>query len=106
MKSGSSLAEVIVALVVLEIAILGSLGIVVLASRTLTDAETTERAVAALEGTADSLSRAATPGEGYRDVDGGRIRWSVESDGGFLVWFEREGQVSIRVAGVAVLGGA
>jgi Tfp pilus assembly protein PilV len=104
-KSGSSLAEVIVALVVLEVAILGSLGIVVLASRTLADAEATERAVAALEGTADSLSVSATPGEGHRDIAGGRIRWSVEEDGGFVVSFERDGRVSVRVAGVALLGG-
>ena len=39
MKSGFSLVEVIVALVVLEVAILGAVGIVVVASGTMAEAE-------------------------------------------------------------------
>ena len=100
MKSGFSLVEVIVALVVLEVAILGAVGIVVVAARTMAEAEVIERAVSALEGTADSLSLTATPGQGSKDVAGGRINWSVEPDGGFTVEFSRDERVLLRVAGV------
>ncbi len=100
MKSGFSLVEVVVALVVLEVAILGAVGIVVVASTTMTEAEVIEWGVSAVEGTADSLSLRATSGRGYKDVAGGRIHWSVEPDGGFTVQFSRDERVLIRVAGV------
>ena len=94
------MVEVIVALVVLEMGILGAVGIGVVASRTITEAEAVERAVSALEGTADSLSLTATPGQGDKDVPGGRVQWSVDPGGGFTVEFVRDGRVVMRVAGV------
>ena len=106
MKSGFSLLEVIVALVVLEVAVLGAVATVVVASRTMTEAEAIERTVSALEGTADSLSMAATPGQGDKNVAGGRIHWSVESDGGFVVEFSRDERVWFRVAGVVPVRGS
>ena len=103
MKSGFSLVEVLVALVVLEVAILGAVGTVVIASRTMSEAEAIESAVSALEGTADSLSLTATAGEGDKDVAGGRIHWSVESDGGFTLEFIRDERVWLWVAGVVLM---
>ncbi len=100
MKSGFSLVEVLVALVVLEVTILGAAGIVVVASNTMTEAEVIEWGVSAVEGTVDSLSVRATPGRGYKDMAGGRIHWSVEPDGRFTVEFSRDERVLIRVAGV------
>lgn len=103
MKSGFSLVEVVVALVVLEVAILGAVGTVVVASRTMSEAESIESAVSALEGTADSLSATATAGHGDKVVAGGRIHWEVQSDGGFTVEFRRDERVWLRVAGVVLM---
>ena len=77
-----------------------AVAVVVVASRTMAEAEVIERAVSALEGTADSLSIRATSGHGFRDAAGGRIHWRVEPDGGFTVEFSRDELVLFRVAGV------
>ena len=103
MKSGFSLVEVLVALVVLEVVILGAVGMMVVASTTMTEAEVIERAVSAVEGTADSLSQGATPGQAYKDVAGGRVDWSVGSDGEFTIEFTLDARLLVRVAGIATL---
>ena len=103
MKSGFSMVEVLVALVVLELVILGAVGMMVVASTTMSEAEVIERAVSALEGTADSLSQQATIGRGSKDVAGGRIEWSVEPDGEFIMEFTRDERLLVQVAGVVRL---
>jgi Tfp pilus assembly protein PilV len=102
-SSGFSLVEVLVALVVLQLVILGAMGMMVVASSTMTEAELLERAVSALEGTADSLSQGATPGQAYKDVDGGRVQWIVGPGGEFTMEFTRDERLLARVAGVARL---
>ncbi len=97
------MVEVLVALVVLELVILGAVGMMVVASTTMSEAEVLERAVSALEGTADSLSRQATIGHGSKEVAGGRIEWSVKADGGFTLEFMRDERVLVQVAGVVRL---
>ena len=103
MKSGFSMVEVLVALVVLELVILGAVGMMVVASTTMSEAEVIERAVSALEGTADSLSQQATIGQGSKEVAGGRIEWSVEPDGEFTMEFMRDDRLLVQVAGVVRL---
>jgi Tfp pilus assembly protein PilV len=67
-RSGFSLLEVAVALLVLEVCLLGVFGILVLANRSLTRAERLESATATLEGVADSLASAVRLESGRRAV--------------------------------------
>jgi prepilin-type N-terminal cleavage/methylation domain-containing protein len=80
-RGGFTLLEVVVALVILEVGVLGAAGTLLLASRTLTRAERLERAVAYAAAVLDSLSAGARPGAGARAHFGGEVRWSVDSTG-------------------------
>lgn len=75
MSRGFTLVEVIVALVILEVGIVGAAGTMVLASRALAEAEHLERAVSALEGVVDSLGADGVGGAGARPFPGGEVRW-------------------------------
>ena len=77
--------EVVVALVVLELAFVGVAAMLELASTTLALAETVELAVARAEGVLDSLNQADFVGPGVRDFGGGVVEWSVTEDGEVLV---------------------
>ena len=78
---GFSLIEVIVALLVLEVGVMGVAGSFLLASRLMTRAEVMEATVAAMEGVLDSLSGGASEGEGYVEHATGGVRWVVDSFG-------------------------
>jgi Tfp pilus assembly protein PilV len=103
-RSGFTLLEVVVALLVLEVAVVGLVSSLVLASATFTRAESLERAVAAAEGVLDSL--AATPSvqaDSLRHPGGGTLRWSVDDSGRVrLQATEASGAVVLDV--LAVLG--
>ena len=81
-RSGFTLLEVVVALLVLEVAVVGLVGSLVLASATLTRAESLERAVATAEGVLDSLAGAAEiHADSVVHTGGGVVRWSVDDSG-------------------------
>jgi hypothetical protein len=74
--------EVVVALLVLEVAVLGLVGSLVLASATMTRAESLERTVATAEGLLDSLVGSASVGADSVAQDGGWVvRWSLDDSG-------------------------
>jgi prepilin-type N-terminal cleavage/methylation domain-containing protein len=77
MSRGFTLIEVVVALVLLEIGILGVMGTLLLAGRTLTEAERTTRAAAAAAWVADSLDTHGFAGPGVDSFPGGFVRWEV-----------------------------
>jgi type II secretory pathway pseudopilin PulG len=77
---GFTLLEVVIALLVLEVAVVGLVGTLVLASSTLTRAETLEQAVATAEGVLDSLARGAA-GADSSSFPGGTVAWSVGDSG-------------------------
>ena len=81
MRVGFTLVEVVVALLVMEIATLGVLGSLVLASETMRSAETLERATARVEGVLDSLRSGVAPGTGTQVFAGGEVRWVVDDRG-------------------------
>lgn len=76
-RTGFTLVEILVAMVVLEVGLLGVVGTLWLAVRTLTEAETLERGVAVMEGVYDSLSGEASPTDGTRPSQPGLVRWQV-----------------------------
>jgi type II secretory pathway pseudopilin PulG len=86
--AGFTLVEVVVALVVIEVGLLGVLGSLILAAQTLSQAEHLERATAEVHRVYDSLSVGALVGEGEREAPPGWLRWTVGADGEALVTFE------------------
>jgi len=74
--------EVVVALLILEVGVVGVLGTLVLANRTLRRAERLERASALSEAMLDSLGGgAARAGSGKVVVGDVHLDWSVDSTG-------------------------
>jgi Tfp pilus assembly protein PilV len=81
-RAGFTLLEVVVALLVLEVAVVGLIGSLVLASATLTQAESLERAVATAEGILDSLVASPTIlADSVAHTGGGTVKWSVDDSG-------------------------
>lgn len=75
---GFTLVEVLVALVVLEVGLLGVVGTLVLAARTLVRAEAREVGTAEVERVLDSLLAAGpVDGEGSVSVTAGEVAWSA-----------------------------
>lgn len=81
MMRGFTLIEVVVALVLLEIGVLGVVGTLVLATRTLTEAEMTTRAAAEAASAADSLASHGFVAAGAAAFPGGTVRWEAAADG-------------------------
>ena len=87
-RAGFSLVEVLVALVVFEVGVLGVLAMTLQAQKTLLAAAALESASRAVEWLADSLSYAGWGGPGSIDTEQGLIRWTREADGLVLVTFQ------------------
>jgi hypothetical protein len=80
-SGGFTLVELVVAMLLLQVGLLASAGLVVLASRTLTAAAELERAVSVTEAAADSLLRAPWLGGGQRREPPFLVRWTEAGDG-------------------------
>jgi Tfp pilus assembly protein PilV len=78
MRRGFTLLEVVVALLVLEVAVVGVVGALALASSTLTRAEALERAVAEAQGVLDSLSGTRGVSADSAARPWGTVAWSVD----------------------------
>ena len=87
-RGGFSLVEVLVALVVLEVGLLGALSMTLQAQKTLLAAVALESASRAVEWLADSLSSAGWGGPGSIETEQGLIRWTREADGLVTVTFQ------------------
>lgn len=88
MNRGFTLLEVVVALLVLEVAVLAGVGTLALASNVLAEAQQIERAVALAEGVLDSLQALPGPdpgGEGRAGYAGGSVEWSVDEAGAVVL---------------------
>jgi len=75
---GFTLAEVVAALLVLEVGLLGAAALVVTARRTQAAAIVAERSVALVAEVADSLAEAGFGGAGERATGWGVVRWVDE----------------------------
>ena len=87
-RGGFSLVEVLVALVVLEVGLLGVLAMTLQAQKTLLAAVALESASRAVEWVADSLSFAGWGGPGSTETEVGSIRWTREADGFVMIEFQ------------------
>ena len=81
MSRGFTLLEVVVALLLLELGVLGAVGTLTVASRQLGEAERIERIVTEAEGILDSLAGTASPESGSREVAEAVIEWTVGGGG-------------------------
>lgn len=81
MRNGFTLLEVVIALLFLELAVIGAAGMLGLASSTLGRAEALERAASRVEGALDSLNVAPGAGDGSATFAGGEVRWVVREGG-------------------------
>jgi prepilin-type N-terminal cleavage/methylation domain-containing protein len=91
--AGFSLIEVLVALVVLHVSLLGAFGLLTLATGRLANAVVLEDAAAVAEQAADSLSRLDEPGSGESVRGAFRIVWETAGEGGLVLraWPVSEG---------------
>lgn len=79
---GFTLVEVLVALVVLEVGLMGVVGTLLLAAGTLTEARRTDAAAVALERVFDSLSTVGIAGgSGRVDLGGAEVLWTATGAG-------------------------
>ena len=85
MRDGFTLLEVVVSLLLLEVAVLAAAGTLVIAARSLAEAEHLERAVLEAEGVLDSLAGVAAPVSGSKAYPGGSVAWDVDGAGGVAV---------------------
>ena len=78
---GFTLLEVVIALLVVELAVIAGAGVLVLASTTLTRAERLQRAIASAEAVLDTVVASPVPSGGIAAFVGGELRWQVEESG-------------------------
>jgi Tfp pilus assembly protein PilV len=103
--AGFTLVEVVVALVVLELGLLGVVGSFVLAGQTLTRAEALERGVAEVHALYDSLSLGASAGADEREVGRAWLVWEVGAGGELAIRYELpRDSVLIRLEGRVPVG--
>lgn len=101
---GFTLVEVVVALLLFEVVVLGVVGTLRLAAETLHRAETLERAVVAAQAVSDSLAGAdGAVTEGSRAFVGGRVSWEAggELSGSTVRAVSLSGDTLIRLVGGA-----
>ncbi len=101
---GFTLVEVVVALVVLQVAVLATGSTLLLASRTLRGAVERERSVAALAWVHDSLSVARAVGAGRALVGRTVVEWRV-AGGGMMTLETVVGTDTLRLEAVVRVGG-
>lgn len=101
MTKGFTLIELVVAALLLEIGMVGVMGLLLLAHRAAAEARRWEEATATAAWVADSLAFAgAASGEARRAEPWGTLRWRVGGDGGLVVEaVGTEGELLIAVPG-------
>lgn len=84
-RRGSSLLELILALLLFEVGLLAVAGMVLLGQRTLTRAQLTMRGTVAARRVGDSLLATGAMGEGEIARPWGGLRWVGSEDGGVII---------------------
>ena len=97
MRGGFSLIEVMIALVVFVVGLLGAVGMTLQAQRTLEKAEALDAASRAVATVADSIFLNGWSGAGARIADHGEVRWSSQADGVVIVTYDGGSRPALRV---------
>lgn len=84
-RAGFTLVEVVVAVVVLSIGVLGTVAVGQLGSRLVREAHAAERAIAGAALVLDSLTQRGAPAAGERTLHGQHLRWTTRPEGGTVV---------------------
>jgi Tfp pilus assembly protein PilV len=79
-RAGLGLVELIVALTLFTVALLGLAGVAAVAQSSLADAASIERAADSAAAVIDSLLRVRDPVAGERTTGAARVRWSITHD--------------------------
>jgi type II secretory pathway pseudopilin PulG len=78
---GFTLVEVVVALTILEVGLIGCVATLVLSSRLLREARVQHAATQLVAEVTDSLLAEGVAGGGARETEWGRVRWLAEAGG-------------------------
>ena len=96
-RRGFTLVEVLVALVVVEVGLLGVVGTLYVAATTLARAERTERGVAQLERLYDSLAAVQAPASGALEAPSGTARWWINGGDLRMEWSSGPDSALVRL---------
>jgi hypothetical protein len=109
MNRGFSLVEVVLGLLILQVGILATFGMILLAQRSFQRAEVTLRGVLEAGWIADSLFLSGSPGDGFLGFPWGDIHWSEDSAPvpglRFHVWSPAQGDTLVSLFLVAPSAG-
>jgi len=94
---GFTLIEIVVAIVLLEIGMLGMLGTLTIASRTMTRAETLEAATITAGRVVDSLTVHGMAEEGAVGFIGGQVSWRADEAQPWVFGLDTSGDTLLRV---------
>jgi prepilin-type N-terminal cleavage/methylation domain-containing protein len=94
---GFTLIEIVVAIVLLEIGVLGVIGTLTIASRTMTRAETLEAATITAGRIVDSLAIYGMVEEGGVGFAGGRVSWRADGLTPWVFGLDESGDTLLRV---------
>ncbi len=97
MRDGFSLMEVMIALVVFVVGLLGAVGMTLQAQRTLEKARALDTAARVVATVADSLFLNGWSGAGARMADRGEVRWSSQAGGVVTVTYDGGSRPVLRV---------
>jgi hypothetical protein len=79
-QGGFGMVELVVAMTLLAVGVLGLAAAAALASRSLNSSAATDRATRAVAAVLDSLVHVVAPSAGERTADGVTVRWIAECD--------------------------
>lgn len=94
---GFTLIEIVVAIVLLEIGMLGMLGTLTIASRMMTRAETLEAATITAGRVVDSLTVHGMAAEGAVGFVGGQVSWTAVGAQPWVFGLDTSGDTLLRV---------
>ena len=89
-RAGTSLVELVVAVAIVGLGVVGVSSLTAAAARTLVRARALDEAHAALQSFADSARVGGGPASGHRDLRSGRLTWSVPQAPGSEAWAQMD----------------
>lgn len=89
-RAGTSLAELVVAVAITGLGVVGVSSLTAAAARTLVRARALDEVQATLQSFVDSARVGGGAVSGHRDLPSGRLTWSVPQDPGSEAWVQMD----------------